>query len=383
MGTGAVIVAASPLVITQLSDEKPVILRPLHDYQDIRKTLISYAMLCPNPHNKQPWKVSLSKSNVIRIFVDEERLLPETDPYHRQIHIGIGCFVDSLIIAAKHFSMRPQINYFPQGEYDNLSLEPLPVVDITLDVVKATVGEDLHGETLPNETLFRELSRRQTTKIPYSPTMLPDSVLANLSHLVTDQQHYIKFISDHKDKTKMASYLVDAITIEESNKYRSLETINMFRFTNEEFAKYRDGFGLEQNGVSGIKKWIAETMFISREKAERDPTSFGQQGINKVKEVVADNPHYALLVTKENSRQTQIKIGEIYNRINLTCSHLGVAMHPMSQILEEYDDMRSLQTTFKQHFQIETNDTVQMLFRLGKAPATAMTPRREVKSILV
>ncbi|MGF1908444.1 hypothetical protein L4C38_03265 [Vibrio kasasachensis] len=101
-----------------------------------------------------------------------------------------------------------------------------------------------------------------------------------------------------------------------------------------------------------------------------------------MKEVVTHNTHYALLVTKDNSRLTQIKIGEIYNRINLVCSQLNVAMHPMSQILEEYDDMLSLQAEFKAYFQVNKTETVQMLFRLGKASATPLTPRREVESVL-
>ncbi|MGF1908445.1 hypothetical protein L4C38_03270 [Vibrio kasasachensis] len=256
IGTGAIIVAAPPLVIKGLSSKDEPRLRPVHDYQDIRKVLISYAMQCPNPHNKQPWKVSLDKDNVIRIFVDRQRLLPHTDPYHRQIHIGVGCFVDSLATVATHFDLQADIHYFPQGEYNNLRLEELPVADVILT----------NRESVVTNPLFAEMSRRQSTKTAYDPSPLHDTTFETISNLISDQNHYIDFISSDKDKIEMGKFLIDAMTIEESNKLRSLETISMFRFNDEEFIQFRDGFGLEQNGTFGIKKWIAETMFISREK---------------------------------------------------------------------------------------------------------------------
>lgn len=61
---------------------------------------------------------------------------------------------------------------------------------------------------------------------------------------------------------------------------------------------------------------------------------------------------FGWLVTTNNSRYDQIMIGSLYNRINLTASSLGVAMHPMSQVLQEYADMASLQSEFKRYLQV-------------------------------
>ncbi len=69
--------------------------------------------------------------------------------------------------------------------------------------------------------------------------------------------------------------------------------------------------------------------------------------------------------------------------MNLTANALGIAQHPMSQILEEYDDILPLQKKFKAYFGIAESDTLQMLFRLGRASKTPTTPRREVKAIVV
>jgi hypothetical protein len=62
---------------------------------------------------------------------------------------------------------------------------------------------------------------------------------------------------------------------------------------------------------------------------------------------------------------------------------MGLAQHPMSQVLQEYQDMLPLQERFKQHFNIKAGQTVQMLVRLGKAENTTHTPRRLVSSLLI
>ena len=59
-------------------------------YQEPRRRALSYAILAPNPHNRQPWQVDLSQDDRIILFADTDRLLPHTDPYNRQITIGLG-----------------------------------------------------------------------------------------------------------------------------------------------------------------------------------------------------------------------------------------------------------------------------------------------------
>lgn len=47
---------------------------------DIRLKMLCYAILAPNPHNKQPWLVELSGEDAITLYIDREHLLPMTDP---------------------------------------------------------------------------------------------------------------------------------------------------------------------------------------------------------------------------------------------------------------------------------------------------------------
>lgn len=46
--------------------------------QDPRMRALSYGILAPNPHNRQPWMVDLSRADEVLVLCDRERLLPET-----------------------------------------------------------------------------------------------------------------------------------------------------------------------------------------------------------------------------------------------------------------------------------------------------------------
>ena len=42
-------------------------------YSDLRKRALSYAILAPNPHNRQPWPVDLSEKYTVVLYRDIER----------------------------------------------------------------------------------------------------------------------------------------------------------------------------------------------------------------------------------------------------------------------------------------------------------------------
>ena len=84
-------------------------------YTEPRKRALSYAILAPNPHNRQPWLVDLSRPDQVVLTVDLDRLLPHTDPFSRQITIGLGCFLEVLRMAAAADGYRVDLDLFPDG----------------------------------------------------------------------------------------------------------------------------------------------------------------------------------------------------------------------------------------------------------------------------
>lgn len=95
IGGGAVVAATAPLsgcsgVGVSQAARGPW--RNAGQYDDPRKRALSYALLAPNPHNRQPWLVRLEGADALTLQVDPARRLPATDPFDRQIVIGCGAF---------------------------------------------------------------------------------------------------------------------------------------------------------------------------------------------------------------------------------------------------------------------------------------------------
>ena len=346
---------------------------PDQTQKDIRLKVLAYAMMCPNPHNKQPWIINLTGPDSFDLYVDPERLLPATDPYYRQIHIGQGTFLETLSIAARGLGLEAEISYFPQGLYDNEELINKPVASIKLvkpDQAKA-------------EPLFNYLLTRQSNKRVYEQQGLTDQQIDILKDFHWQgNKSRLSMVNDVAAKEKMEYYLTEAMRIETGDTARDKETIAMFRFNDLEMKQHRDGFGVAQAGVSGLKKFIVERFILTRVSVKKDPTDFGLQAVEMTANTAASTKTFGWLNTLGNSRLNQVMVGRDYCRINLKITAMGLAMHPMSQVLQEYEDMLPLQAEFRKAFNINDKETVQMLFRLGKADPTEHGPRRLVTDLI-
>ncbi len=373
-GSGVILV---PSILNGCSENNLTALEgwhgPTKPEKDIRILALSYAILAPNPHNKQPWIIEFKDLSRFDLYVDQERLLPETDPPYRQIHIGQGTFLENLALAARHFGYRADFEYFPQGMYSNSVLENKPVASINL----------VKDSGVRRDPLFDNILERQSNKRNYENKPLSQKQLKPIKEVVDpDATEYALMITtDPAQRKKLAVVLTEAMRIETSDKNRDRETIAMFRFNDDEVEKYRDGFGLAQVGKTGVFKFLAETFFISRKSALAEDSSFGEESVKITKEQSESAAAFGWLTTKTNTRLDQVKIGRVYERINLRVTELGIAMHPMSQVLQEYSDMTLLQKEFEKYLEIPEGHTVQMLFRLGHATPAVHSPRRKIEDL--
>ena len=87
--------------------------------------------------------------------------------------------------------------------------------------------------------------------------------------------------------------------------------------------------------------------------------------------------------TPSNSRLDQLRAGAMWLRLNLAATHLGVGMHPLSQVLQEFPEMKRLYTDFHQTVSIESPARAQGLFRFGYAEIPEPSPRWSLESRLV
>jgi hypothetical protein len=101
------------------------------------------------------------------------------------------------------------------------------------------------------------------------------------------------------------------------------------------------------------------------------------------RDIISATSAFAWITTRRNTRSTQLAVGRAYARLNLEATALGLAMHPMSQVLQECSEMRALQRGFLAMLEIPVGHTVQMLVRLGYAERPDPPPHRELSDLLL
>ncbi|MEM1161326.1 MAG: twin-arginine translocation pathway signal protein [Pseudomonadota bacterium] len=313
-------------------------------YDEPRRSALSYAILAPNPHNRQPWEVDLSQPDTVVIWRDKTRNLPETDPFDRQLTIGMGCFLELMTIAAAETGHKVEADLFPEGE-------------------AGPVAVARFSEGATQDPLFAHVLDRRSCKEPFEPDAVPDAETARLAELADVYR-------DPERVAALRELTIDAIEIETTT-YRTMkESVDLFRMGKAEINASPDGIDL---GGPFLETLMLVGM-LTRE-GQLDPTSSEfAQGMEMYHTMLRATPAYASIITAGNSRGDQITAGRRWLRLNLTTTGLGLALHPVSQALQEYPEMAANRVSLHEMLAPD-GGTVQMLGRLGYGPKTAETPR--------
>lgn len=311
-------------------------------YSDPRKRALSYAILAPNPHNRQPWLVDLSVANEVSVFRDKSKNLPETDPYDRQLTIGMGCFLEQMKIAASQTGHAVDLELFPNGEDGRVAI--------------ATFSEGARPDPL-----FAQIPMRRSCKEPFEdriPTAAPE--LRALADIHTDPQ----LVATLRTLTWQA-WMIEATT------YRTMkESTDLFRLGKAEIEANPDGIDFSGPFFETL---ILAGMLTREGSLDPDSTEFAQ-GAQIYQTMLNATPAYAVIRSEGNSRQAQIEAGQRWLRLNLTTTALGLSLHPVSQALQEYPEMAGPYAKVHDLLASE-RETVQMLGRLGYGPKVPVSPR--------
>lgn len=332
---------------------------------EFRRRALSFALLAPNPHNRQPWLVRLEGTDALSLYCDLERRLPVTDPMDRQITIGCGAFLELLSIAAAEDGYRAEITAFPEGE-DSQTLDRRAVAHVRF----------IAGGAQP-DSLFAQILKRRSNKEVYEPRDVPDAMLADLA----TAGQFPGLVSRTVGDTDLAARLRDltwrAHEREVLTPAAMKESVDLMRLGAEEVTRNPDGIELEGPMIA-----FGKLAGIVTREALGDPSSAAfAQGLDMYRALTASGRAYGWMTNANASRQDQISAGRAYVRMNLRASELGLGVHPLSQSLQEYAEMSDLFDEL--HALVGDGQRVQMLYRIGFAPPTGPTPRRGLKAHLV
>ncbi|MFD8008784.1 Acg family FMN-binding oxidoreductase [Streptomyces sp. NPDC058955] len=314
-------------------------------------SLIEDAVTAPSMHNAQPWRfVHRAASGTVELYGDPSRGMPRQDPDHRALHLGCGAALFGLRVAAVHRGLRPAVRLLPAPA------DPWHLADVRLDGPEhADDGLDL---------LYPALSRRHTSRFPFTEERIPAELLAGLGAAARVEGCHLVVPGDWHTDTVMG--LVHASELFEA----ADDAVRA-----EIAAWTRTGESGEAARADGIPAYALGPRQYDVTAPVRD---FGAPGrvSGRPSARFERYPQIVLLGTAEDTPEAWLRAGQAMQRILLQATLDGLATSLMSQPLE-WPELR-----FDARDPLSAIGYVHMVFRLGYGPTGRATPRRPASEVL-
>ena len=359
---GGTIILASATFYT-LSDTSNFVRADIHPdpNPDVRllqdeRELLYLASLAPSGHNTQPWFIKYLEPLHWLVCNDKNKWLPAVDPSQRETLLSIGAFIQNLAYAADALGYRYEFTLLASTNQDEKVME--------IKLIK--MGQRYQFNT-------QNIKKRRTLR----SNLLSDKLKKeDIKLLVDNEPDFTQFISNG---TKEYQYLNEQ-TIE-ANKLQSYrntaqeELANWIRFSSSDAEKYRDGLTTATMEIEGISGWVVRNFYG---KSNVMGKGFRDQAIDQVEKQVASSAGWFLITSKDTSVTSLIETGMRMQRLFLKVRDRNIAIHPMTQILEEPSIHQNLNSS------IGIDHHVQFILRTGyvKNYPEPVSLRRPIDSLI-
>ena len=370
---GGSVIAAAIAPLSGCSDELPAASiaawKGPGNESDLRRWVLSHAILAPHSHNLQSWIVDLRQPEVIRLHMDTTRILPCTDPYSRQMVMSQGTFLELLDLAARQRGYRADIEMFPHGEYGPSGPDDRPTAEIRL-VQDAQLTPDL---------LFAQIFRRHTNRLAYASRIPDRAAIAAMHANVADYPTRIGFVGIGQDEDLQAHRDVAMLAwkTELTTARTAMESLKLMRIGPDEISEKRDGITINKPMV----RFLSAVGLFDRDKAAPPDSTSVRKQIDDFNNTIASTSAFFWMTTEGNTRTAQLLAGRAYARAQLTATAYGLSMHPLQQALQEYPEQSGAYAAIHDLVGAQRpSQTVQMWARIGYGPQIGPSPRRGLEA---
>ena len=287
--------------------------------------LVRAAILAASPHNTQPWLFKVTNSS-IELYIDIRRNVGALDPYLREEHIGMGCALENLMLAAGANGYQASVTLLPGKLGPIPATEPAPKLLARVDL---TAGKREENE------LYDAIPRRHTNRGPYIPEKpIPPEFIDALSRLPGDETDTKIFLftaeADRKKLVEISSLANDEIYSDPEVERGSGRWV---RLDWSEVQKYRDGLTVDAFGLPPIPT-AAFKMMSSRMRrwaASRGPK-------DRYSQLMLSAPLIGIIAVRDRYDQEHcLRAGRIWQRAHLLATARGLAGRPCNEAMEMID----------------------------------------------
>lgn len=134
------------------------------------------------------------------------------------------------------------------------------------------------------------------------------------------------------------------------------ELSDWIRFSNKEAERNCDGLTPASMEIEGAPGWVVRNFY---NKSSVMKKNFRERGLDNVKKQVSHSAGWLLMMSKDSTTVALLETGKRLQRLLLQIREKGIAIHPMTQVLEE--------APFSQHVnrQMGIAEQIQFILRCG------------------
>lgn len=325
---------------------------------------VGAAILAASPHNTQPWRFAVAPDR-IELYADFERGLGAMDPLLREMHIGLGCALENMVLALRVSGMRPTVTLLPSSADDHVA---------RVDFAPLMPGERQDVPTGFDPTLWDALPRRHTNRGRYVEGVGIER-LAEWMVFAAGDGVGVTVLDDAASRRSFRRETIAATEAIVADGEMNADNHRWFRTTRAEIERHRDGPTLDASGNG------AATRFMGKLIGPLDAATAGEYWVDLTRGVHTTAAAFVILSTADrDDRAQQLQCGRAYQRVHLFATALGLAMQPLNQIAERADreQAEGLERRFTETLnRLAGNSGGQMLFRIGHPwDAAYASPRR-------
>jgi Nitroreductase family len=307
---------------------------PLHPDEH---SILNLAGLAPSGHNTQPWLIKYKGPFNWVIGNDKTRWLPAVDPHQRETILSIGAFMQTLKYAAASLGYSCAFTILAT----NNQAEDIAAVQLTK--MSDTPQYDANA-----------ILQRRTVRSHYLDDLLQ---AAHIDYLLGDEKEWIHYLPNNsKEHVWLNEQTIEANRIQAYRDAAQEELSNWMRFSSKEAAAHRDGLTTASMELEGLPAWLLRNFYSKQNVLKK---GFRDKGIDKVKEQVGQSAGWIVITSKDDATGALLATGQRMQRLFLKVREKGIALHPMTQILEES------QTRVQVNQAIGLAEPIQFLLRTG------------------
>jgi len=328
---------------------------------------VAAAILAANPHNSQPWFFHVTASGV-EVFADPPRRTGTLDSLGREQHIGLGCAIENLALAAAARGYQPAVTLLPQPA------NPVHVASVALTRGPVNVS-----------ALYDAIGSRHSNRGPYTAAAVPSTAIKSLGAQVAELDGVaMRWFTTEAGRAAVGALMIEAAEAITADGQQSRDAFAWFRNNRDDINTHMDGLTLDGQGLAPLTLSLAKIL-PAESRAAGDKFWVDQTRTVHTKTAAA----YGVITVADTSDPVlRLTGGRLLERIHLAATVAGLGLQHMNQITERIDRERALgkPATFAPAFDALIAQPGQLplaAFRIGYPVRSArLSPRRPLKDVI-